>query len=95
MMVAVTNDQEGPYKASIPESDPQHHEKDGLLGPNSIMAVHLDPLGQLGIVAMQQLVNNADSATGRHSESVSRSHHYMCTVVVNSTASAGAFPGGR
>ena len=88
--MAVTNDQEGPYKASIPESDPQHHDKDGLLGPNSIMAVHL---GQLGIVAMQQLVNSADSATGRHSESVSSSHHYMCTAVVNSTASAGAFPG--
>ena len=32
------------YTASL-ELGPQHHTKDGLLGPNSIMAVYVDPLG--------------------------------------------------
>ena len=29
------------------ELGPQNHDKDGLLGPNSIIVVHMDPLGKL------------------------------------------------
>ena len=28
------------------ELGPQNHNKDGLLGPNSTMVVHMDPLGK-------------------------------------------------
>ena len=29
------------------ELGPQNHHKDGLLGPNSIIVVYMDPLGQI------------------------------------------------
>ena len=29
------------------ELDPKNHNEDGLLGPNSIMVVYMDPLGKL------------------------------------------------
>ena len=31
--------------ATIVELGPQNHFRDGLLGPNSTMVVHMDPLG--------------------------------------------------
>ena len=35
---------EGPY-ALGPQLAPPHQNRDGLLGPDSIMLVHMDPLG--------------------------------------------------
>ena len=35
----------GSIYTTIMEFDPQNHSKDGLLGPNSIMLVYMDPLG--------------------------------------------------
>ena len=44
---SITN-QEGPYTlliTTIMELGPQSHYGDGLLGPNSIIVVYMDPLG--------------------------------------------------
>ena len=45
---SITN-QEGPYTlliTTIMELGPQSHYGDGLLGPNSIIVVYMDPLGK-------------------------------------------------
>ena len=36
---------EGPTCTTIMELGPQNQNRDGLLGPNSIMVVNMDPLG--------------------------------------------------
>ena len=36
----------GSIYTTIMELGPKNHNGDGLLGPNSIMVVYLDPLGQ-------------------------------------------------
>ena len=38
---------------TIVEFGPENHNKDGLLGPNSIMVVYTDPLGDLLSQAQQ------------------------------------------
>ena len=35
----------GSIYTTIMELDPQNHNGDGLLGPNSIIVVYMDPLG--------------------------------------------------
>ena len=35
----------GSIYTTIMESGPQNHNEDGLLGPNSIVVVYMDPLG--------------------------------------------------
>ena len=41
----------GSMYTSIVEFGPQNHNRDGLLGPNSIMVVYMDSLGKCRIVA--------------------------------------------
>ena len=38
----------GSMYTTIMELDPQNHSGDGLSGPNSIMVVYMDPLGNRG-----------------------------------------------
>ena len=40
-----SNTPEGPTYTTIMELGPQNHNRDGLLGPNSIIGVYMDPLG--------------------------------------------------
>ena len=44
----IYSDPRGSTNTPIMELGSQHHSRDGLLGPNSIMVVYMDPLGIIG-----------------------------------------------
>ena len=60
----------GSIYTTIMELGPKNHNGDGLLGPNSIMVVYMDPLGKL--MACQC---NVTTPIGRRSSAPSRSSH--------------------
>ena len=45
----------GSIYTTIMELGPQNHNGDGLLGPNSIIVVYIDPLGQIGYTWRDQM----------------------------------------
>ena len=44
-MIQILHEPRGSIYTSIMELGSQNHNKDGLLGPNSIMALDMQPLG--------------------------------------------------
>ena len=47
MLVIAALKPRGSVYNTIMELGPQNHNKDGLLGPNSIMVVYMEPLGNV------------------------------------------------
>ena len=45
---------------TIMELRPQNHNKDGLLGPNSMIVVYVDPLGKPAILLARNLTLNPE-----------------------------------